>query len=113
MDDYYGADSYRLITDFLTKECSPSLMAMVGYTLNNTLSEYGTVNRGICEVDENNNLLEVIERTKIAEHNGGVFYNVGTEKVEGEVDRNSSVSMNYWDFTQVFLKKLKKVFIIL
>ena len=79
-DDYYGSESYRLITDFLTKECSPSLMSMVGYTLHNTLSEHGTVNRGICEVDENNNLIEVIERTKIEEQNGVVFYNVGTEK---------------------------------
>ena len=48
-------------------------MSMVGYTLYNTLSEYGTVNRGICEVDENNNLIEVIERTKIAEQNGKYF----------------------------------------
>ena len=56
-DDYYGSNSYKLISDFLNKECSPSLMkTMIGYTLHNTLSEHGTVNRGICEVDENNNL---------------------------------------------------------
>ena len=107
-DDYYGADSYRLISDFLTNECSPSLMAMVGYTLYNTLSEYGTVNRGICEVDENNNLLKVIERTKISEQNGGVYYNVGTEEVEGEVDRNSSVSMNYWGFHPSIFEEIEK-----
>ena len=107
-DDYYGANSYKLISDFLTKKCSPSLMAMVGYTLHNTLSEYGTVNRGICEVDENNNLLKVIERTKITEQNGKVYYNVGTEEVEDEVDRNSIVSMNYWGFHPSIFEEIEK-----
>jgi UTP-glucose-1-phosphate uridylyltransferase len=57
-DDYYGAGSFQLIADFLTNDCSPSLMAMVGYTLHNTLSEYGTVNRGVCEVDNKNNFVQ-------------------------------------------------------
>jgi len=107
-DDYYGSNSYKLISDFLTKECSPSLMAMVGYTLHNTLSDHGTVNRGVCKVDKNNNLLEVIERTKIAEQNGVVNYNVGTEKVLGEVNRDAIVSMNYWGFHPSIFAEIEK-----
>jgi UTP-glucose-1-phosphate uridylyltransferase len=97
-DDYYGAESFKLIADFLTNDCSPSLMAMVGYTLHNTLSEHGTVNRGVCEVDSDNNLVEVIERTKIATQNGVINYNIGTDDPLGIVGKNASVSMNYWGF---------------
>ena len=50
------------MADFLTQNCSESLMAMIGYTLERTLSKHGTVNRGVCKVDQNN-LVEVIERT--------------------------------------------------
>ncbi|MBT5858415.1 MAG: nucleotidyltransferase [Flavobacteriales bacterium] len=107
-DDYYGSESYKLIADFLTKECSPSLMAMIGYTLHNTLSEHGTVNRGVCELDSDNNLVEVIERTKIAEQNGVVNYNIGAEDPLGEVDRNSSVSMNYWGFHPSIFEEIEK-----
>ena len=107
-DDYYGAESYKLISDFLNKECTPSLMAMVGYTLHNTLSKHGTVNRGVCKVDENNNLLEVIERIKIAEQNGVVNYNVGTDEILGEIDRKSSVSMNYWGFHPSIFEEIEK-----
>ena len=107
-DDYYGSESYKLIADFLTKECSPSLMAMIGYTLHNTLSEHGTVNRGVCELDSDNNLVEVIERIKIAEQNGVVNYNIGTEDTLGELDRNSSVSMNYWGFHPSIFEEIEK-----
>jgi len=97
-DDYYGASSFKLIADFLTNNCTSSLMAMVGYTLHNTLSKHGTVNRGVCKVDKDNNLVEVIERMKIAEKHGKVNYNIGTNHSLGCIDRNSSVSMNYWGF---------------
>jgi len=107
-DDYYGAGSFQLIADFLTNECSPSLMAMVGYTLCNTLSEYGTVNRGVCEVDNKNNLVEVIERTKIAEQNGVVNYNVGADEILGAIDRNVPVSMNYWGFHPSIFAEIEK-----
>jgi len=107
-DDYYGAGSFQLIADFLTNDCSPSLMAMVGYTLHNTLSEHGTVNRGVCEVDTDNNLAEVIERTKIAEKNGVVNYNIGTDEPLGTVGRNVPVSMNYWGFHPTIFAEIEK-----
>jgi UTP-glucose-1-phosphate uridylyltransferase len=107
-DDYYGAESFKLISDFLTLDCSSSLMAMVGYTLNNTLSEHGTVNRGICNVDEENNLIEVIERIKISDQNGTINFNVGGDEPLGEVDRSASVSMNYWGFHPSIFDELEK-----
>ena len=107
-DDYYGAGSFKLIADFLAQDCSPSLMAMVGYVLDNTLSEHGTVNRGVCEVDSDNNLVEVIERTKIAVQNGVVNYNVGTDESLGIVDKNASVSMNYWGFHPSIFHEIEK-----
>ena len=107
-DDYYGAGSFKLISDFLTQDCSPSLMAMVGYTLHNTLSKHGTVNRGVCKVDADNNLIEVIERTKIAEQNGVVNYNVGADQPLGRIDRNASVSMNYWGFHPSIFTEIEK-----
>ena len=97
-DDYYGANSFKLISNFLMNECSPIKMAMIGYILSNTLSDHGTVNRGVCEVDENNYLIEVNERVKLANQNGKVIYNIGSDDPAGEVAADSSVSMNYWGF---------------
>lgn len=107
-DDYYGAGSFKLIADFLIYNCSPSLMAMVGYTLHNTLSDYGTVNRGVCKVDANDNLVEVIEREKIAEQGGVVNYNIGGDEPVATVDRNVSVSMNYWGFHPSIFEEIEK-----
>jgi len=107
-DDYYGAGSFKLIADFLINNCSPSLMAMVGYTLHNTLSDHGTVNRGVCKVDADDNLVEVIERTKIAEQDGVVNYNIGGDEPVATVDRNASVSMNYWGFHPSIFEEIEK-----
>ena len=107
-DDYYGADSFKLIADFLKNECAPNQMSMIGYTLHNTLSEHGTVNRGVCSVDESNNLIEVIERVKIAEQDGKVQYNIGADDPCGEVDANASVSMNYWGFHPSIFKEIEE-----
>jgi hypothetical protein len=96
-DDYYGANSFKIMADFLSNDCSPSVMSMLGYVLENTLSEHGTVNRGVCEVNSNEELIEVIERTKIANVNGKVEYNVG-EDGGAELNPQASVSMNYWGF---------------
>jgi len=96
-DDYYGNKSFKIMAEFLQHECSPSLMSMLGYVLENTLSEYGTVNRGVCEVTDEGNLIEVVERTKIAKANGKIEYNIGEFGGE-ELNPKASVSMNYWGF---------------
>ena len=107
-DDYYGSGSFKLIANFLINDCTPSKMAMIGYVLSNTLSEHGTVNRGVCSVDENNYLLEVNERVKLAVEDGVVKYNLGTEEPKGEVDADSSVSMNYWGFHPSIFESIEK-----
>jgi len=106
-DDYYGANSFKIMADFLTQECSPSVMSMLGYVLENTLSEHGTVNRGVCEVNANGELIEVIERIKIAKVNGKVEYNVGEEGGD-ELNPQANVSMNYWGFHPSIFKHIEE-----
>ena len=107
-DDYYGANSFKIMAKFLKEECSPSKMSMIGYILENTLSENGTVNRGVCDVDENKNLIEVNERVKLARQNGKVEYNIGSDETSGEVDPKSYVSMNYWGFHPSIFEEIEK-----
>lgn len=107
-DDYYGSGSFKLMADFLINECSNNKMSMIGYTLDNTLSEHGTVNRGVCSVDENNHLIEVNERVKLAKKDGKVKYNIGSDDPIGEVDPKSSVSMNYWGFHPSIFENIEK-----
>ena len=107
-DDYYGANSFKIMADFLAHECSPSNMSMLGYILENTLSENGTVHRGVCEVDSKNNLIEVNEREKLARQGEKVEYNIGSEEPNGEVDPKSYVSMNYWGFHPSIFKEIEK-----
>ncbi|MFT6760732.1 MAG: choline kinase, partial [Psychroserpens sp.] len=64
-DDFYGADGFHQIADFLKNKCSEDTYTMVGYVLKNTLSDHGQVSRGVCVADADNNLAKVDERTKI------------------------------------------------
>ena len=106
-DDYYGANSFKIMADFLNKDCSETKMSMIGYILENTLSENGTVNRGVCEVDSKNNLVEVNEREKLARQGQKVEYNIGSDEPSGEVDPKSYVSMNYWGFHPSIFKDIE------
>lgn len=98
-DDFYGLEAFQLISDFLTTDTDDQLHAMVGYEVKNTLSENGSVSRGVCEVAENGNLISVIERTKIYEMDSN-----GKKIVfeEGEslttLSPDTPVSMNFWGF---------------
>ena len=107
-DDYYGANSFMIMADFLSKKCSHYNMSMLGYILENTLSENGTVNRGVCEVDSKNKLIEVNEREKLARQGEKVEYNIGSEEPNGEVDPKSYVSMNYWGFHPSIFKEIEE-----
>ena len=75
-DDFYGRDSYRVMGEFLSNlpEGSKNTYAMVGFRIGNTLSESGTVSRGLCGTDENQLLTSVVERTKIERREGEVKY---------------------------------------
>lgn len=105
-DDYYGADAYKKMADYLTKlDVHSTAYSMVGFDLKNTLSEHGFVSRGICEVDSNSLLVGVTERTKISRDVKGVAYFDAEEKPV-YVNEDSQVSMNFWGFTPAFFKQL-------
>jgi NDP-sugar pyrophosphorylase family protein len=108
-DDFYGAEAFRAAANFLTTDVSENNYSMVGYQLKNTLSEFGTVSRGICKTDANNNLIEITERHQIARKGGAIFFTdeTGTEK---EVADETPVSMNFWGFHPSLFQHLESLF---
>ena len=108
-DDFYGSDAFKKAYDFLVNECDNQTYCIVGYQLNRTLSDNGSVSRGVCEVDEKGNLISIHERTKIYRNDAGVI----TYEDEGglhEVDENSVVSMNFWGFAPNVLGVIESQF---
>jgi len=92
-DDYYGTSSFQVLADYLTDESEADNYAVVAYYLKNTLSDHGTVNRGVCFQDENKHLTKVVECTKIArQEDGSIQYPEG----EVELVDDTLVSMNMW-----------------
>lgn len=109
-DDYYGANAFTKIYDFLksTRDDEKYHYAMVGYRIKNTVTEQGTVSRGICEADENGMLTEIVERTKIGVSDGKIYY---TENdVNTDLDPETLVSMNLWGFTSSYINECAKRF---
>lgn len=103
-DDFYGRDSYKVICDFLSKlENSKDLYCMVGYRVGNTLSESGTVARGVCETDSEGNLTGIVERTQIKRIDGAVKYK-GENDEWITISDNKPVSMNMFGFTPDYFK---------
>ena len=110
-DDFYGREAFELVSkwmDTLEEGKKPYSFAMIGYVLKNTLTENGTVSRGICEKDENSNLVSVTERTKIMRNGGNVQYN--ENDVWYDIDENSVASMNFWGFVPEFIDEAEKGF---
>lgn len=112
-DDYYGKDSFKVIADWLkAHESSKGVYAIVGFELENTLSESGSVSRGICAYDENNQLLDVTEHLNIAKEADGVVY--GDNSVTGEkhivLDAKNLCSMNMWGFTPDYFENSEDIF---
>ena len=98
-DDFYGQESFAILADFLRSvEGKKNEYCMVGYHVGNTLSESGSVSRGVCVVDENNNLLNVVERTHIEEKGGAIIF-IDEKGEEVSIPANTPVSMNMWGFT--------------
>ena len=95
-DDFYGRDSFIKAADFLQNECDKNTYAIIGYRLNKTLSEHGTVSRGVCAVDENNHLVTITERTKIYRENGSIIFEETNQKFN--LPDTTPVSMNFWCF---------------
>jgi len=107
-DDFYGREAFVKCVDFLNKEVSPRRFCIIGYQLGNTVSPYGTVSRGVCEVDGNYNLLTVTERTKVYVEDGKIYY---TESgVAVPVMAETPVSMNFWGFDPSVFDFIEKEF---
>lgn len=106
-DDFYGFEPLKSVADFL--KTSKDEWCSVGYRLKNTLSENGTVSRGVCKMDENNNLIEINECKKIA-HTENRVYNTNPDGSETELDFEDFVSMTCFGFTPDFYEKLNKLY---
>ena len=104
-DDYYGVDAYRKIYEKLQKLPRQGAAAMVGYLLKNTVSERGTVSRGVCRV-ENGRLLGIKETLKIRLEKDGTI----ADEAEGVLAGDTVVSMNFWGFAPSFFEELEKFF---
>ncbi|MBV7531934.1 sugar phosphate nucleotidyltransferase [Chitinophaga sp. sic0106] len=96
-DDFYGADAFVKMADFLKGEAKADIYSVVGYELGKTISEHGSVSRGVCAVDGAGFLSAINERTKIYSDNGVIVY----EEADGSkhpLSAETPVSMNFWGF---------------
>lgn len=111
-DDYYGQNAFRMAYDFLTSHQDDEKYhyMMVGYMLENTLTENGHVARGVCETDENGYLTGIHERTRIEKRPDGPAYTEDDGATWTALPQESIVSMNMWGFTESILQELKARF---
>ncbi len=106
-DDFYGRHAYKVLAKHLTSG-SPDY-AMVGFILRNTLSDFGSVTRGVSRVDANNYLTSIVEMTKI-ERDGSGAKNTDTGGQITKLTGNEAVSMNFWGFTPALFPQIKVEF---
>ena len=108
-DDFYGKESFQVLADFLRSvEGKQGEYCMVGYRVCNTLSENGSVSRGVCTTDANGHLTDVVERTKIEEKNGTIVFT--EDGVDTPLDPHTPVSMNMWGFTPEYFAYSEQAF---
>lgn len=109
-DDFYGREAYITLAEYLRQvEGTQGNYSMVGYNLRNTLSDYGTVSRGECSVDESDNLVSIVERTAIERGTEGIV-RYKDENGEHPIDENTTVSMNLFGFTPDFFSRTEELF---
>ena len=107
-DDYYGKETFRLVYDEITKEKPAGdkyNFCMVGFKVENTLTENGHVARGVCQTDSAGYLTDIVERTKIAKREGKIMFTEDDENWT-EIPEGSTVSMNCWGFTKEMMTEL-------
>ncbi|MCB0629764.1 MAG: nucleotidyltransferase [Lewinella sp.] len=109
-DDYYGVEGFATCADFLTRDCRPDHHCMVGYVINNTLSDHGTVNRGVAAMDEDHYLTEVNERLKIQRKDGTISY-LGEDDKRYPLKEDDLVSMNFWGFHPAIFGVIRSQFV--
>ena len=109
-DDYYGKEAFKVIFDQLSSTEDPYGYCMVGYELGKTVTENGSVARGICEINAEGFLDVVTERTRIEQYEGGIHFTEDGGESWTEVAPETIVSMNMWGFMPSFLQEIKDRF---
>ena len=111
-DDYYGKSAYKVIYDQLAKAADGEKYdyCMVGYELGKTVTDNGSVARGVCETDEQGFLTAVTERTKIEKYEGGIHFTEDDGATWTDVPAETTVSMNMWGYTPSFLAEIEARF---
>ena len=107
-DDFYGRDAFEKAYKFLTRDCNEKVYSIIGYELLKTLSDNGTVNRGVCQVDQSGNLTSIAERLNIARKDDRIVCDDNQEPKELPLD--SQVSMNFWCFHPSIFNYSEKLF---
>ncbi|MBK1879055.1 nucleotidyltransferase family protein [Pelagicoccus mobilis] len=112
-DDFYGADAFKTLANFLTdpkQQADQETYALVGYKLSNTLSEHGTVSRGVCKTDDTGSLLSIEEHSDIGYQGGDSIQakNAASESVT--LSEDTLVSLNCWGFPAGWASKLEPLF---
>ncbi len=109
-DDFYGRDAFKVMADYLCSvEGQQGKYSMVGYELSRTMSEHGSVSRGICEVDAQGNLAGMVERTKIMHDAGGIVY-FDEDGDKYPLAPDTPVSMNMFGFTPDYFDRSEELF---
>lgn len=108
-DDFYGYDAFKKMSDFLTTEITDSQYAIIGYKIGRTLSDYGSVSRGVCNVDDAGNITAINERTEIYKKDDTIVYKENDE--EYPLVFENPVSMNFWGFTPAVFKHTEEQFV--
>ena len=111
-DDYYGKQAFKVIYDYLSSTCDGEKYnyCMVGYELGKTVTDNGSVARGICETNDEGYLTVVTERTKIEKYEGGIHFTEDDGATWTDVAAETPVSMNMWGYTSSFLKEIEARF---
>ena len=111
-DDYYGKSAFKVVYDYLSTHADDEKYryCMVGYELGKTVTDNGSVARGICETDENGYLTVVTERTKIEKYEGGIHFTEDDGATWTDVPAKTPVSMNIWGYTPSFLTEIEARF---
>ena len=104
-DDYYGKDAFNVIYDYLSSltDADEGKYCMVGYHLGNTVTENGSVARGVCQVSNDGFLANIVERTRIEKYESGIHFTVDNGETWEDLTFDTPVSMNMWGFTPGFL----------
>ncbi len=107
-DDYYGKDAFKVIFDYLSSltDSDEGKYCMVGYELGKTVTDHGSVARGVCTVSEDGYLTDIVERTRVEKYDGGIHFTTDEGKTWQDLPAQTPVSMNLWGFTPDFLEEM-------